>query len=143
MHSADRVTAVISQTLGLPELAFDGSGHAELVFEGSFSGFLSRVDDSNLEFSFYLPDLNLSDPSILTAMLMANCRGNATGSGRLAIDEDSMQALYCERWSVADVQDHKVPERLIDLVSTAAFWLAEGTHSVLQSTSAKALTAAS
>ncbi|WP_444928406.1 hypothetical protein ACJJIF_00180 (plasmid) [Microbulbifer sp. SSSA002] len=65
------------------------------------------------------------------------------GSGRLAIDEDSMQALYCERWSVADVQDHKVPERLIDLVSTAAFWLAEGTHSVLQNTSAKALTAAS
>ncbi|MGH0004168.1 type III secretion system chaperone [Pseudovibrio ascidiaceicola] len=132
MQNVDRIVPVIRETLGLPELMFDEAGHVALLFEGSFSGVLSRIDGNNLEFSFYLPDLDINQPHILKAMLAANCLGTSTAAGRLAIDEDKMQALYCERWSLFDVHADTIPERLIDVVSTAAFWLTEGTNTLLQ-----------
>ncbi|KZL01986.1 Tir chaperone protein (CesT) [Pseudovibrio sp. Ad5] len=132
MHHVDRIVPVIRETLGLPELKFDEAGHVDLLFEDSFSGVLSRIDGNNLEFSFYLPGLDINQPHILKAMLAANCLGTSTAAGRLAIDEDKMQALYCERWCLSDVQEDTVPERLIDAVSTAAFWLTEGTNTLLQ-----------
>lgn len=132
MHNVAHVLTVIRETLGLPELEFNENGHAELIFDDAFSGFLSRVDENNLEFSFFLPELDLTEPGTLQALLTANCLGQATGAGRLAIDESKMQALYCERWRASDVRAEKIPELLIDMVSTAGFWLAEGTATLRQ-----------
>lgn len=73
-------------------------------------------------------------PAIMRAMLGANLLGSSTEAGRLAPDVVKDEAVYCERWVVADLSEAAVARRLAGFVDTAAFWLTAGTDTIIEDT---------
>lgn len=131
MHDINHALGVIREILRLPDLELNGDGQAEIDFGDGLSIYVTRVEEAVAEWSFRLPDLAAADPSMMRAMLEANCLGTGTGAGRLGLEGDGAGAIYCERWDVRDLDAAAVERRFSALVAYGTYWKTEGTDLVL------------
>eukprot|EP01037_Dinobryon_pediforme_P019269 gene19269-19662_t len=87
MQDANHALSVLRNRTKIADLEFDSFGQVELVIEGSISIFLSRVSDTEIEFSSSIDALDDKiDAGVMKAMLTANALGAGTGTARLALD---------------------------------------------------------
>ena len=134
MHAIHRTLDALKAALDLPALDLDANGQVELAFSGDLVVHLTRAGDDAIEFSVRLPGLDSATPAMMRAMLGANLLGGATGAGRLALDVVKDEVVYCERWLVADLDAAAVERRLAGFLETAAYWLTEGTGTLVEET---------
>lgn len=132
MHSVDHAVTVIGEILGSTGLALNESGQVELVFGEDFTAHLTRVDSTVMELSFPLPRLVAAKPSMMRMMLCANFLGASTGAGRLALDPEKDEVVYCERWQVAAMTREEVEHRLRDFMFQGGLWLTTGSDRLLE-----------
>lgn len=131
MHDVNHLLDVLKTSLGLPKLAFDGDGRAEIVLPDAGSIYLARIEPQILELSFRLRGLDNPDLAMARAMLQANCLGMAVGAGRLALDPGGGRAFYCLRWNVGPMSAAEVEREFDRFGQLVAFWATEGTDLVL------------
>ena len=82
MQNIEHAVKIIGEKLSLPNLALNQNGQAELKFGEQFSAYITKIDDTSMELSFWLRDLDFANPTMMKAMLEANCLGAGTGAGR-------------------------------------------------------------
>ena len=131
MHDVNHLIDVLKTKLGLPQLAFDSDGRAEIILPDAGSIYLARIEPQILELSFRLPGLDNPDLKMARAMLQANCLGMGVGAGRLALDLQRGRAFYCLRWNVAPMSAADVEQDFDRFGQLVAFWATEGTDLVL------------
>lgn len=134
MHDIHRTLDALKASLELAALDLNADGQAELAFADGLVIHLTRIDEEALELSVRLPGLDAATPAMMRAMLGANLLGSSTDAGRLAIDVAKDEAVYCERWVVADLSEAAVQRRLAAFADTAAFWLTTGTDTIIEDT---------
>lgn len=61
MHDVNHLIDVLKAKLGLPKLAFDSDGRAEIILPDAGSIYLTRIEPQILELSFRLPGLDNPD----------------------------------------------------------------------------------
>lgn len=131
MHDTNHALGVVREKLDLPTLELSADDHAEIDFGDGFSIFVTGIEPTVVEFSFRLSDLAAPDPAMMRALLEANALGAGTGAGRLALEADGNEPLYCERWDVAVLDAAAVEARFAALVAYGTYWKTEGTDLIL------------
>lgn len=131
MNTVRETLATIAKTLGLADLSLNANGQAEIIFGQGFSAYVTRIEETVMELSFRLPSLDNPNRAVLRSMLNANSLGGGTGGGRLALDIETDEVIYCERWNVEDMSEARAEARIQEFSEYGAFWLTEGTKLVI------------
>ncbi len=132
MQDANHALSVLRNRTKIANLEFDTAGQVELVIEDSLSIFLSRVSDTEIEFSSSIDALDDKiSVDVMKAMLTANALGAGTGTARLALDAGTGEALVCDRVDVRLVDAAGFEARFTTFVRTAAFWATDGARDLL------------
>ncbi|MFN3145849.1 MAG: type III secretion system chaperone [Paracoccaceae bacterium] len=132
MNDAEQALTVLAGKLGLPSLAYNANGAAEVILGGGMSVYLSKVDSTIVEASVRLEDLDFADAEMMQAMLEANFLGAGTGAGRLAVDSDTGETIYCCRWHVGEMDATALEARFADFAELGLFWATEGGEQLRQ-----------
>ena len=132
MHDVHQALKSIEQSAGLKKLEFNSAGVAELKFDGEVSIYLVKISDTQLEFVNYLEISGYeADIYVLRALLHANHMGDATGCGRLALDPQDDELMFCERVNVTELDAKAFEARLLEFVKHVTFWLSDDARSKL------------
>jgi hypothetical protein len=126
MQDINHALSVLAAKLGIASLQLNDNRQAEIVFADGFSLYITEMEAGIAEMSFPLQDLDYATPAMMRAMLEANCLGQGTGAGRLAIDSGNGEALYCERWDVTAMDARQIETRFTQLTQYGLFWRTEG-----------------
>jgi hypothetical protein len=132
MNDAQHALTVLAGKLGLPSLAYNASGAAEVILGGGMSVYLSKLDGATVEASVRLEDLDFANAEMMQAMLEANFMGAGTGAGRLAVDSDTGETIYCCRWHVTDMDATALEARFAEFAELGLFWATEGGEQLRQ-----------
>lgn len=131
MISANHALDTLARKLGLPALAFTDD-QVGIDVTPDLTIFLSRLDDTTLEASCQLEHLGHPDAAMMQALLEANYLGSAVGAGRLALNGDQAEVILCESWNLSELDATTLETRFDIFANTAAFWLTDGTASLLE-----------
>lgn len=132
MQNTTHALDILGQKLDIPGLSFDDDGLVALDMPGDVAVYITRVDAQEWEISCRIENLGYPDAAMLRAMLEAHYLGAAVGAGRLALDSETHDILYGERWVVTEMDAAILERRFDDFAATAAFWLGEGTSLLLE-----------
>jgi hypothetical protein len=128
---ANHALDTLGRKLALPALAFTDN-QVGIDLTPDLTLFLNRLDDVTIEASCRLEALGHPDAPMMQAMLEANFLGGAVGPGRLAIGADLSEVILCESWSLSELDAGDLETRFDVFANTAAFWLTQGTHAILE-----------
>ncbi|MDO6966461.1 type III secretion system chaperone [Rhizobium alvei] len=132
MTTIAHVLDAMSAKLGMSGIELNADGQVEIDFGNGFVAYITRIDSNMLELSFPLPNLDFATHGMMAAMLAANFLGQATGFGRLALDPVKLEAIYCERWDVAEMSPGIVDRRTEAFVRAGAYWFSQGSDTLVE-----------
>lgn len=125
MHDVHHAIENLREITQIPDLDFNENGHAELIFNGTVSVDLIRIDDHTLELSTTLTQGRDYDLAAIQRLLSANYLGDAVGAGRIGLDLVTGRLVFCERVAVKTLDGWQFEERLLAFLKHVAFWRSE------------------
>ena len=130
MHSIEQAIDEIGRIVGLPKLAFDAAGNLSLLFDGSVSVNVARIDENAMEFwttlDAIVPRGGNGDAVLMKRLLAANHLGTETGAARLGLQPGGGAFLLCDRIEIAGLDAGTLEARLAGFVEQAFRWSAPG-----------------
>lgn len=109
--------------VGLDSLAFDPDGRFELLFADGVAVTVHRVEDLAVELACTIDDpVRADDVDRMARILTLNHLGQATGTGRLALDPNDLSLVLCERLELDGLDGPGLEARMLDFVRRAAAW---------------------
>lgn len=109
--------------VGLDELAFDADGRFELLFADGVAVTVHRIEDRAVELACTIDDpVRADDAERMARILTLNHLGQATGTGRLALDPGDLSLVLCERLDLDGLDGQGLEARMLDFVRRAAAW---------------------